>query len=619
MPSRRAITVEILGNARGLMGSFKDAEKAGKKFGDSMTGLKGAITTIGLGAAGAEAFSFGKSALQAAEESRKVQKGIEASIKATGGAAGVTAKEIDNFASKMQYKTGIDDEAIKTSQGLLLGFKAVKNESGKGNDIFDRASVAMLDLGKKMGSTDGAAKALGKALTDPIGGIRGLKAAGVTLSDAQKEQIKGFMAAGDTLSAQKVILGEVEGRVGGFAEKTASAGDKMKIAFDEVKEKIGGALLPIFDKVAQVVTEKLIPAVQDFFKKNGPKIKKIFEEIKEKVEPVVHALGEKLGHALKKVGKFASENKPAVAAFIGVLVAAAAVAGVIALASAIASLFNPVVLIVVGIAALVAALVYAYNHFEGFRKVVNALGRVFKEVFEVIWKVVKFYFGLVKAEIDIFVNIVKTLWGIFGDDLKAIWKGIWDYLSGAFEFFKDLFTGKWSELGEDIKKMLGGLGGIVSGIFGGIFDGAMTALRNGWNFFARGVNVLLAKVKELPGFGWVPLLPIWLDDQTRQLMEDARSVRGVGNGQAPSTDRTGGGVRRFATGGIVTRATNALIGEAGPEAVIPLSRFGGMGTSTVNINVQVSPLSNPAEVGQAVVSALKAYERRSGPLPLRVA
>lgn len=603
MPSRRSITVEILGNARGLMGSFKDAETAGKKFGNSMNGLKGVVATLGLGALGAEAFSFGKGALAAAEESRKVQKGIEASIKATGGAAGVTAKQIDDFASKMQYKTGIDDEAIKTSQGLLLGFKAVKNEAGKGNDIFNRASVAMLDLGKKMGSTDAAAKALGRALTDPIGGARGLKAAGVNLSDAQKEQIKSFIAAGDTLSAQKVILAEVEGRVGGFAEKTASAGDKMKIAFDEVKEKVGGALLPVFDKLAGFITDKLIPAVEKFFKDNGPKIKKVFEDIKEKVQPVIHLLGDKLAHAFKKVGDFASKNKPAVAAFIGVLTAAAAIAGIAALAGAIASLFNPVTLIVIGIAALVAGIVYAYDHFKWFKKIVNELGRVFKVVFEGIWAAVKFYFKMVKAEFDVFVSVIKALWRIFGDDILKVFSGVWNTIVGVFDLFKDLFTGKWSKLGDDIGKILGGLGQIISGIFGGIFDGAMHALQAGWNLFARGVNVLIRQIKSIPGFGWVPLLPLWED-------------------QPKAMGGSGGTRRAFATGGIVMGPTNALIGEAGPEAVIPLSRagsFGMGGTTTVNINVQVTPLSSPAEVGQAVVGALKAYERRSGPLPLRVA
>jgi hypothetical protein len=76
----------------------------------------------------------------------------------------------------------------------------------------------------------------------------------------------------------------------------------------------------------------------------------------------------------------------------------------------------------------------------------------------------------------------------------------------------------------------------------------------------------------------------------------------------------------MATGGIVTGPTNALIGEAGPEAVIPLSKFNlGGGGSTYNITVNASPLASPADVGSAVVDALKAYERRNGSLPLKVA
>lgn len=598
MPSRRSITVEILGNARGLMGSFKDAENAGKKFGNSMNGLKGVVATLGLGAIGAEAFSFGKSALAAAEESRKVQKGIEASIKATGGAAGVTAKQIDDFASKMQYKTGIDDEAIKTSQGLLLGFKAVKNEAGKGNDIFDRASVAMLDLGKKMGSTDGAAKALGRALTDPIGGIRGLKAAGVNLSDAQKEQIKGFIAAGDTLSAQKVVLAEVEGRVGGFAEKTASAGDKMKIAFDEVKEKVGGALLPIFDKLARFVTDKLIPAVESFFKENGPKIKKVFEDIKAKVEPVIKAIGEKLVEAFKKVGDFAAKNKAVVAAFIGVLVAAAAIAGIVALAGAIASLFNPITLIVIGIAALVAGFVYLYKRFEIVRQGVSLLKDAFVLYFKFIVAEVKAAVDLIMGIVHFFVGVFQAVWNTFGDSIVTYFKGIWEEISGIFNLFVAVFTGNWSGAWDALVKIFGGLKDQVVGVFSGIW----AAVKGILNLMIGGAELLVnAYIKSLN-----------LIIKGLNLINPFKDIPKIPEAHLP----------RLAKGGIVTGPTTALIGEAGPEAVIPLSRagsFGMGGGTTVNVNVQVSPLSNPAEVGQAVVSALKAYERRSGPLPLRVA
>jgi hypothetical protein len=65
----------------------------------------------------------------------------------------------------------------------------------------------------------------------------------------------------------------------------------------------------------------------------------------------------------------------------------------------------------------------------------------------------------------------------------------------------------------------------------------------------------------------------------------------------PSTGFGGGGGGRFgamlamATGGIVTSPTAALIGEAGPEAVIPLDRMGSMGGSTINIVVNGSVTS----------------------------
>ena len=71
----------------------------------------------------------------------------------------------------------------------------------------------------------------------------------------------------------------------------------------------------------------------------------------------------------------------------------------------------------------------------------------------------------------------------------------------------------------------------------------------------------------------------------------------------------------LADGGIVTGPTLAIIGEAGPEAVIPLDRAGDMvggGGTTVNINVQGA---DP----QAVVDALRTYMFRNGAVPIRVA
>jgi hypothetical protein len=67
----------------------------------------------------------------------------------------------------------------------------------------------------------------------------------------------------------------------------------------------------------------------------------------------------------------------------------------------------------------------------------------------------------------------------------------------------------------------------------------------------------------------------------------------------------------LADGGIVTGPTLALIGEAGPEAVIPLDRAGSMGGGDVNIYVQGADPN-------AVVDALRTYMFRNGSVPIRV-
>ena len=72
----------------------------------------------------------------------------------------------------------------------------------------------------------------------------------------------------------------------------------------------------------------------------------------------------------------------------------------------------------------------------------------------------------------------------------------------------------------------------------------------------------------------------------------------------------------LAEGGIVTSPTLALIGEKGPEAVVPLGRGGGMGNVTVNVT---GGLSTSAEIGQAVVNAIRAYNRSAGPAQIQVA
>jgi hypothetical protein len=67
----------------------------------------------------------------------------------------------------------------------------------------------------------------------------------------------------------------------------------------------------------------------------------------------------------------------------------------------------------------------------------------------------------------------------------------------------------------------------------------------------------------------------------------------------------------LAEGGIVTSATLAMIGERGPEAVIPLDRMGQMSGNSVTINVNGGDPN-------AVVAALRTYMRQNGSVPIKI-
>ena len=136
---------------------------------------------------------------------------------------------------------------------------------------------------------------------------------------------------------------------------------------------------------------------------------------------------------------------------------------------------------------------------------------------------------------------------------------------------------------------------IVDAVFGGLrwyvsnavdnFKDMLGVVRAVFNGIATAWNNTVGKLKfTVPG--WVP---------------------GIGGKGFDMPD-----IPMLANGGIVTGPTLALIGEAGPEAVIPLDRMGSMGGGgDVNIYVQGADPN-------AVVDALRTYMFRNGSVPIRV-
>ena len=186
---------------------------------------------------------FKESISLAGEQASAVAK-VEQTIKATGGAAGITSEEMQKMASAMQSVTTFGDEVILRGQSMLLTFKKI------GKDVFPAATETMLNLSVAMGTdVKESAIQLGKALNDPITGLTALRRVGITFSKSQETVIKNFQKSGDIASAQKLILKELESQFGGLARAVALTGEGPLIQFNnivgDVKELLGDALIPV--------------------------------------------------------------------------------------------------------------------------------------------------------------------------------------------------------------------------------------------------------------------------------------------------------------------------------------------------------------------------------------
>lgn len=239
--------------------------------------LAGGIKGIAAAAAGLGAIEFFTGGVQALGRIEEISLQTEARLTATGNAANTTTEDVENLAGALENLTAIEAESIQEGANLILTFKNVRNEAGEGNDIFDRAVETATDLSVVLGtSLMGSSLQLGKALEDPVRGITALRRAGVTFNEEQKATIASLVETGDLLSAQKIILDEVETQVGGAAEAygqslpggLAQAGNK----FGEFQEQLASGIVPVLNDLLEIGEEELFPQLLEAAEELTPAI-----------------------------------------------------------------------------------------------------------------------------------------------------------------------------------------------------------------------------------------------------------------------------------------------------------------------------------------------------------
>lgn len=269
MASPLALAFDILARDKAsqpLKNVGDQAEKTGGKLSGLGTVAKGVGTAFaGIAAGGVVAFGAAlTSGIKDAVSFQTLALKTEAVLKSTGNAAGTSVEGIQKLAGSLESLSGVDEELIINSQNVLATFTKIKNQ---GDDkIFDQATKSALNMSVALGQDlQGATTLVGKALNDPIKGLTALSKAGVGFTEQQKDQIKWMVASGDTLSAQKIILGELETQFGGTAEAAGKglAGDlaRLQDAFADAFRELGTAILPTLTKFAQLLAGKLPGAI----------------------------------------------------------------------------------------------------------------------------------------------------------------------------------------------------------------------------------------------------------------------------------------------------------------------------------------------------------------------
>ena len=258
--------------------------------------LKGGLA-LGATAAVAGIAALGTVLVQSVKEAQAAQEvsaQLDAVLKSTGGAAGMTRDALEEQALALSKVTRFEDDAILAGNAIMLTFTNI------GKDIFPRATQATLDLSTAFGmDLQSATMMVGKALNDPIKGLTALGKAGVQFTEDQKEMISAMVEAGDVAGAQTLILAELEKQIGGSAVAAGSTMtgqmEIMKNALGNVKEQIGGALLPVLtemlNKFGPGFIEMATQFADWFVTKGLPALQSFGQFIELKVYPVLDKFG----------------------------------------------------------------------------------------------------------------------------------------------------------------------------------------------------------------------------------------------------------------------------------------------------------------------------------------
>lgn len=531
----------------------------------------------------------------------------------------------------LEKHAGQTNVGINDLFGSVEAGSAALSLTGKGTETFVNNLAAM---GEASGATDAAFEQMNTGLGPVI------------------DKFKAFASVALIDIGEKIapIILEVAGSIKAmFAAFKAGDGDVTSSGLAGVFERIGLVARDVYETVKPIFIE-IVGSLKAFFAAfmagNGDVTSSGLAGTFERIGNFARRGFNVAAKSVQFFSKYISFLIPFVGtlatAFVlykGYLLAVSVVTKAVSVATAILNAVmsaNPIMLVVIAIAALVGGLIYAYKNVEGFRKVVDNAFKIIQEVISYAWEnvikhvfnaivfyitkiLIPYYTLLFKIAKTIFEQIASVVMSTWNNVIKPIWNAIywyienilipyyvllwnvvrivWDAISGAIGSAWSRISGAFESIKSGIASVWGFFQtakDVISTVFSGIsnaitapFQAAFNGIKNLWN-------------NTIGGFGFK--VPDWV------------KYTGVGAAIAGKEFR----IPTFAAGGMVGDGP-FIVGEQGPELGFKVGSSvrifsnpesqrmtGGAGMSGGTVNVYVTNAqASPYEIGKEVLWATK--------------
>lgn len=367
----------------------------------------------------------------------------------------------------------------------------------------------------------------------------------------------------------------------------------MNANLEVFRDTVGTSLLQIANQVFPIITN----ALQDLlnaWNRLSPGMQKaiiIFAGVAAALGPILVIVGTLIGSIatiITSLGTIATVLGITSAALLGwIAVIALVIAAVVLVAYEIYTHWNQIKQVTLTVwQSLEAFFITTWDSIKSaFTTSWNAIKAVFSDVWKTLVEITEF-------EIDLIVGIIVLALDGFDPKWREHWQAISSFFTDLWNTIKAFLKETWNWITSLFNTSLSGIQDVwnavwggVSSFFIGIWDGVKGALSSALGFLRSEIGTFVS----------------WAEGVFAPVQAVVSAIGGAASGFM-SAIKTGAGavanvgsqITHFATGGIVNGPTIALVGEAGPEAIIPLSSFnngmslargGSAGGATIIVNI----------------------------------